>query len=114
MLALVSIATRQMNCEVFVLDAGWYTTEGVEDLGENWVDPHRRLGGQQAGAVSNGISEDFSDACREPPASASASGSNRRRSAPWASSRREHPDWLHFCERTRAGPGQAGPSSISV
>jgi len=93
MLAFVPIA-RRMHCEVFVLDAGWYTTE-VEAAGENWWTRtgdwvvNRRL-------FPNGL-EELSDACHAAglgfgiwfePEAISPSGVVRR----------EHPDWLHFVD----------------
>lgn len=93
MLALVPVA-RQLGCEVFVLDAGWYTTE-VEDPAENWWTRtgdwvvNRRL-------FPLGL-EQLSGACHaqglgfgiwfEPEAV-----------SPSSLVRREHPEWLHHID----------------
>ncbi len=93
MLELVPVA-RQLGCEVFVLDAGWYTTE-IEDPAENWWTRtgdwvvNRRL-------FPRGL-EQLSDACRaaglgfgiwfEPEAV-----------SPSSVIRREHPEWLHHID----------------
>jgi alpha-galactosidase len=93
MLDFVPVAKR-LNCEVFVLDAGWYTTE-TEDPAENWWTRtgdwvvNRRL-------FPNGL-EELSRACQaaglgfgiwfEPEAV-----------SPSSVVRREHPDWLHHVD----------------
>jgi alpha-galactosidase len=109
MLEFVPIA-RQMNCEVFVLDAGWYTTE-VEDLGENWWTRtgdwvvNKRL-------FPNGL-EELSDACRAAglgfgiwfePEAISPSGLVRR----------EHPDWLHFVDGRAPAPEKRAILNLGI
>lgn len=109
MLALVPIA-RQLGCETFVLDAGWYTTE-VEDPAENWWTRtgdwivNRRL-------FPRGL-EELSDACRrvglgfgiwfEPEAI-----------SPSSVVRREHPEWLHQIDGRAPRDGKRAVLNLGV
>ncbi|GIW90736.1 MAG: alpha-galactosidase [Pirellulaceae bacterium] len=100
----------ELGCEVFVLDAGWYTTES-EEPNENWWTRtgdwvvNRRL-------FPNGL-EELSDYCRarglafgiwfEPEAV-----------SPNAVVRREHPEWLHHVGGEPTPPDQRGILNLGV
>lgn len=101
----------ELGCEVFVLDAGWYTTE-TEDPAESWWSRtgdwivNRRL-------FPDGL-EDLSAYCQdrglgfgiwfEPEAV-----------SPNAQIRRTHPDWLHFIEGAPLPPsGERGIVHLGV
>lgn len=103
-------AAADLGCEVFVLDAGWYTTE-VEQAGERWwaragdwiVNPHW---------FPNGI-EELSDYCHlhgldfgiwfEPEAVGAS-----------AVVRREHPEWLHAIGGRPTPPDQRAILNLGV
>jgi alpha-galactosidase len=109
MLALVPLA-RHLDCEVFVLDAGWYTTE-IEDPAENWWTRtgdwivNRRL-------FPAGI-EQLSGACQaeglgfgiwfEPEAV-----------SPSSIIRREHPEWLHHIEGRPPRQGKRAVLNLGI
>ncbi len=99
-----------LGCEVFVLDAGWYTTE-VEQPGEGWwaragdwiVNPHW---------FPNGL-EELSDYCHShgldfgiwfEPEAVGAS----------AVARRQHPEWLHAIGGRPALPDQRAILNLGV
>ena len=103
-------AAAELGCEVFVLDAGWYTTE-TEDPQENWWTRtgdwvvNRRL-------FPNGL-EELSSFCRdrgigfgiwfEPEAV-----------SPSAVVRREHPAWLHVVGGRPTPPDQRAILNLGV
>jgi alpha-galactosidase len=109
MKAFVEVAAR-LGCEVFVQDAGWYTTE-QEDPQENWWTRtgdwvvNRRL-------FPNGL-EELSDYCHshglgfgiwfEPEAV-----------SPSAVVRREHPEWLHHIDGEPPRPDQRAILHLGV
>jgi alpha-galactosidase len=100
----------ELGCEVFVLDAGWYTTE-IEEPTENWWTRtgdwvvNRRL-------FPNGL-EELSNYCHErgigfgiwfEPEAVS----------PNAVVRREHPEWLHHIGGAPAPADQRGILNLGV
>jgi alpha-galactosidase len=109
MLALVPLAAR-LGCEVFVLDAGWYTTE-IEDPAENWW---TRTGDWIVNErlFPAGL-EELSDACQaaglgfgiwfEPEAV-----------SPSSVVRREHPEWVHHIDGKPPAAGRRGVLNLGV
>ena len=103
-------AAAALGCEVFVLDAGWYTTE-VENPNEGWW---TRTGDWVVNArwFPNGL-EELSDHCHshgldfgiwfEPEAVGASSVI-----------RREHPEWLHAMGGRPAPPDQRGILNLGV
>lgn len=110
--AMKAYATRaaQLGCEVFVLDAGWYTTE-AECAGEDWW---LRAGDWivDRNHFPNGL-EELSSYCRtqgiafglwiEPEAV-----------GPSARIRREHPEWLHAIGGRGTPPDQRAILNLGV
>jgi alpha-galactosidase len=109
MLALVPLAQR-LGCEAFVVDAGWYSAEGV-DVVADWTD---RTGDWRTSRrrFPNGLRE-VSARCRE----------LGLRFGLWfepevigrlAAIRREHPEWLHHVDGRPPAPDERAVLNLGV